>query len=48
MKRGAPAPFAQRVAIKQAVASGMSQRETAKQLQVARETVRKYAPKPKQ
>jgi transposase len=45
-ERGKPIPIADRLAIRQAVQQqGTSQREAARQFGVARETVRKYAPK---
>lgn len=45
-ERGKPIPIQERLAIRQAVQqNGVSQREAAKKFDVARETVRKYAPK---
>lgn len=45
-KQGKPLPVADRLAIRNAVREqGTSQRQAAKQFGVARETVRKYAPK---
>jgi transposase len=44
-ERGKPLPINERLAIRQTVSGGTSQREAARQHGVARETVRKYAPK---
>lgn len=45
-ERGKPLPINERLAIRQAVQQeGVSQRQAAKAFDVARETVRKYAPK---
>jgi len=42
-ERGKLIPVAQRIDIRQRVACGESQRQVAKQLGLARETVRKYS-----